>query len=156
MGHTPVGQSHELSQNVPHAARGEVGRSLGDDIQVRCHQDGGLAGHGGLVALPGHGRHGGAEAVAAGGGGDGHEGQPLVLGAVADDIVDSAAADSQEDLDIRPELAEDLRRGDLRRVEAPGVQDDLLLRPGMPQPRDSIGMLIIDGAAAKARKAHLR
>ena len=70
--------------------------------------------------------------------------------------MDSAAADSQEDLDIRPELAEDLRRGDLRRVEAPGVQDDLLLRPGMPQPRDSIGMLIIDGAAAKARKAHLR
>ena len=156
VGHPPVGQSHELSQHVPHAAGGEVGRGLGDDTQVRRHQDGGLAGHGGLVALPGHGRHGGAEAVAAGGGGQGHEGQAPVLGAVADDVVDGAAADSQEDLDIRPELTKDLRRGDLRCVEAPGVQDDLLLRPGMPQLRDGVGVLIVDGAAAETVQARLR
>ena len=156
MGHPPVRQGHELPQYVPHTAGGEVSRGLGDDIQVRRHQDGGLAGHGGLVALPGHGRHGGAETVTAGGGGDGHEGQPLILGAVADDIVDGTAAHRQKDLNIRPELAENLRCGDLRRMETPGVQDDLLLRLGMPQLRDGIGMLIIDGAAAQAREAHLR
>mgnify|MGYP002546912538 CR=1 FL=1 len=63
--------------------------------------------------------------------------------------MDGAAADSQEDLDIRPELTKDLRRGDLRGVEAPGVQDDLLLRRRMPQLRDGVGVLIVDGAAAE-------
>ena len=66
------------------------------------------------------------------------------------------ASAGQEDLDIRPELTKDLRRGDLRGVEAPGVQDDLLLRPGMPQLRDGVGVLIVDGAAAETAQARLR
>ncbi len=148
VGHPPLRQGHELAQHIPHAADRQAHGGFGNDVQIRHHQDRRAADQGLLIALPGHGRHGGAEAVAAGGSGDGDEGQSsLFPDAVADDVVDGAAADGDQQLHIRLQLLQHLRRGDLRGVQAPGVQDDLLLCRRVPQAGDGVGAGVVDRAA---------
>ena len=112
MAYIPVGQGGILAENIACAAEGQIQGRFFYDINIRQHEYGRNAGHCLFIALPGHGGHGGAEAVYAGRGRAGDKRNPSVIGTIAGGIMNGAASDGNQIIDITVQLFHNLSHCD--------------------------------------------
>ena len=124
MASVPVSQSRIFSKNIAGAAEGKIKRGLLDNINISQDKNGRHAGHGFLIAFPGHSGNRGAEAVYTGGRGTGNEGDFSVVCTISGSIVDGSASDGNQIINIFLKLLHHLSHCDFVGMEIGRIEKD--------------------------------
>ena len=126
MGDLPVRQRRILAENITGSAERQIERRFFNNIGIGQDEHGSHAGHGFLIALPGHRRYGGAETVHAGCGGAGNKGNTELVCAVSRGVMDGAASHGDQIVNSALQPFPEHADGDFIGMQIFRGQDDLL------------------------------